>query len=156
MFSSSNNNQDKKVKTEDTNNYSNIGKGASIEGNIETVGNMRIDSNVKGNITCKSKIVLGSSSYVEGIVAAQHAEIEGEIQGSIEVAELLILRPTAVIHGDIVTNKLIIESGATFNGSCRMGVSVSEITFESESEPTTESRAESRAEEEEETESRSA
>lgn len=134
MFSS--NNQDKKVKVEEASNSSSIiGKGTGVEGNVETVGNIRIEGNVKGNVTCKSKIALGQSSYVEGTVAAQNAEISGEIQGSIEVSELLILRPTAVIHGDIITNKLVVESGATFNGSCRMGVTVSEITFENE--PTT-------------------
>lgn len=151
MFSNSQD-KNKKVKVEETSNYSNLGKGASIDGNIETIGNIRIDSNVKGNVTCKAKIVLGPSSYVEGTVVAQNAEIEGEIQGSIEVTELLILRPTSVIHGDIVTNKLVVESGATFNGSCRMGVSVNEITFDNESarKTTIESTPE-----EEETESRS-
>ncbi len=130
-----NNNQDKKVKPDEaTNSSSIIGKGTSVEGNVETVGNIRIEGNVKGNVTCKSKIALGHSSYVEGIVAAQNAEIAGEIQGSIEVSELLILRPTAVIHGDIITNKLVVESGAAFNGSCRMGVTVSDISFENEPE----------------------
>ncbi len=154
MFNSS---QDKKVKTEEASNSSSIiGKGTSVEGNVETVGNIRIEGNVKGNVTCKSKIALGQSSYVEGTVAAQNAEIAGEIQGSIEVSELLILRPTAVIHGDIVTNKLIVESGATFNGSCRMGVTVSEISFDNESR-TVKSINESTEStpEEEETESRS-
>lgn len=150
MFSNS---QDKKVKTEEASNSSSIiGKGTSVEGNVETLGNIRIEGNVKGNVTCKSKIALGQSSYVEGTVVAQNAEIAGEIQGSIEVTELLILRPTSIIHGDIVTNKLVVESGATFNGSCRMGVSVNEIAFENESarKTTIESTPE-----EEETESRS-
>lgn len=130
MFS---NNQKEKVKTEEASNSSSIiGKGTSVQGDLNTVGNMRIEGDVKGNVTCKSKIALGQSSYVEGTVLAQNAEIAGEIQGSIEISELLILRPTAVIHGDIVTNKLIVESGATFNGSCRMGVSVNEINFDDE------------------------
>jgi cytoskeletal protein CcmA (bactofilin family) len=95
---------------------------------------------------------------VEGTVLAQNAEIAGEIQGSIEVAELLILRPSAVIHGDIVTNKLVVESGATFNGSCRMGVSVSEIDLEKNERSGTqpEPEEESASEKSEETQSRSA
>lgn len=128
MFS---NNQKEKVKTEEASNSSSIiGKGTSVEGDLNTVGNIRIEGDVKGNVHCKSKIALGQSSYVEGIVYAQNAEIAGEIQGSIEVSELLILRPTAIIHGDIVTNKLVVESGATFNGSCRMGVSVDEMDYD--------------------------
>lgn len=154
MFS---NNQDKKVKTEEASNSSSIiGKGTSVEGNVETVGNIRVEGNVKGNVTCKSKIALGQSSYVEGTVVAQNAEIAGEIQGSIEVSELLILRPTSIIHGDIVTNKLVVESGATFNGSCRMGISINEISFANESTSTkTISKSTPEAEAEKETESRS-
>lgn len=132
MFS---NNQKEKVKTEEASTSSSIiGKGTSVEGDLHTIGNIRIEGDVKGNVTCKSKIALGQSSYVEGTVLAQNAEIAGEIQGSIEISELLILRPTAVIHGDIITNKLIVESGATFNGSCRMGVSVSDMNFDDEQE----------------------
>ena len=109
-----------------------IGKGTSVEGNIDTNGNISVEGEVKGNVVSKSKVALGPSSYVEGKVLANNAIIAGEIQGSVEISELLTLKPTAVIHGDIMTNKLIVEAGATFNGSCRMGVSVDTIEFEDE------------------------
>lgn len=109
-----------------------IGKGTSVEGNIDTNGNISVEGEVKGNVVSKSKVALGPSSYVEGKVLANNAIIAGEIQGSVEITELLTLKPTAVIHGDIMTNKLIVEAGATFNGSCRMGVSVDTIEFEDE------------------------
>ena len=122
---------EKKVKFDESSNSSSIiGKGTSVEGNIETSGNISVEGEVKGNVVSKSKVALGPSSYVEGKVLANNAIIAGEIQGSVEISELLTLKPTAVIHGDIMTNKLIVESGATFNGSCRMGVSVDTIDFE--------------------------
>ena len=37
------------------------------------------------------------------------------------MSELLILKSSASIHGDISTANLIIESGANFNGACSMG-----------------------------------
>lgn len=154
MFS---NNQKDKVKTEEASNSSSIiGKGTSVEGDLNTVGNIRIEGDVKGNVQCKAKIALGQSSYVEGIVYAQNAEIAGEIQGSIEVSELLILRPTAVIHGDIVTNKLVVESGATFNGSCQMGVTVKDMDYDEPKGRVAEEEPESESESEEERESKSA
>ncbi|MGB3589639.1 MAG: polymer-forming cytoskeletal protein [Tunicatimonas sp.] len=147
MFS---NNQDKKPKVEDSSSTSNIGKGTTIQGDIITTGNISVEGEVKGNVNCQAKVALGSSSYVEGKVMAENAIIAGEIQGSIEVGELLTLKPTAVIHGDITTNKLIVEAGATFNGSCRMGVSVSEsdLTYTDELEETTGEYAEPESEEE--------
>ncbi len=117
----------KKVQEKIADSTNNIGKGTVLEGNVETFGNIRIEGKVIGNIKSKSKVVLGQSSFVDGNILAQNAEIEGEVKGFLEVTELLVLKPTAVIHGEITTNKLIVESGATFNGGIKMGVSIKEI-----------------------------
>ncbi|MBX7125916.1 MAG: polymer-forming cytoskeletal protein [Cyclobacteriaceae bacterium] len=98
-----------------------IGKGTVLEGNIETFGNIRIEGKIIGNIKSKSKVALGNSSQVEGNISAQNADIEGEVKGKIEIGEMLVLKSTATVHGDIVTGKLVVESGAVFNGSCKMG-----------------------------------
>ncbi len=121
------NKEDKKVAEQISNSSNNIGKGTVLEGNVETFGNIRIEGKVVGNIKSKSKVVLGQSSFVDGNILAQNAEIEGEVKGVLEVTELLVLKPTAVIHGDITANKLIIESGATFNGGVKMGGAMKEI-----------------------------
>ncbi len=105
----------------------NIGKGTTVEGNIETLGNIRLEGKMIGNLKTKAKFVSAASSKMDGNTLSQNAEIAGEISGTVEVSELLILKSTAVIHGDIITNKLIVESGATFNGACKMGVSIKEI-----------------------------
>lgn len=124
MFASK---EDHKVAEEISNSSNIIGKGTVLEGNIETFGNIRIEGKVVGNVKTKSKIALGQSSHVDGNILAQNAEVAGEVKGRIEITDILILKPTAVIHGDIVTNKLIVESGATFNGGCKMGVTNKEI-----------------------------
>jgi cytoskeletal protein CcmA (bactofilin family) len=105
-----------------------IGKGTVLEGNIETLGNLRIEGKAIGNVKSKSKIALGDSSLVEGNIIAQNAEIAGEVKGFIEVSDLLILKSGSIIHGDIITNRIIIESGASFNGQCKMGA-VKEIVI---------------------------
>src|SRR5210317_1382351 len=121
-------NKQENMAAQDASNSSNIiGKGTVVEGNIETFGNIRIEGKVNGSVKSKSKIALGQSSYVEGNIVAQNAELSGQVKGVVEVSEQLILRPTAVIDGDIVTNKLIVESGATFNGGCKMGIAPKEI-----------------------------
>jgi cytoskeletal protein CcmA (bactofilin family) len=40
------------------------------------------------------------------------------------VTELLSLKATAKLNGDVVTNKLAIEPGALFSGSCSMNNSI--------------------------------
>ena len=121
------NKEEKKVAEDVTNSSNIIGKGTILEGSIETYGNIRIEGKVEGNVTTKSKIALGQSSRVAGNILAQNAEVAGEVKGKVEVSDLLLIKPSAVIHGDIITNKLIVESGASFNGSCKMGVSIKEI-----------------------------
>ncbi len=121
------NKEEKKVAEEISNSSNIIGKGTMVEGSLETYGNIRVEGQVIGNIKTKSKVALGQSSRVEGNILAQNAEVAGEVSGTVEVTELLLLKPSAVISGDIITNKLIVESGATFNGGCKMGVTIKEI-----------------------------
>jgi cytoskeletal protein CcmA (bactofilin family) len=119
--------EEKRVAEEISNSSNTIGKGTYLEGNVETHGNIRIEGKVTGNVKSKSKIALGHSSQVHGNITSQNADIEGEVRGKIEVAELLVLKSTAVINGDIITGKLIVEAGAVFNGGCKMGASVKDI-----------------------------
>lgn len=134
MFSSK---EEKKV-SEDLSNTSNIiGKDTVLEGSIESIGNIRIEGKVYGHAKAKAKFVMGSDALVDGNVIARTAEIAGTIKGNIEISELLVLKPSAVINGDILTNKLVVEPGATFNGGCKMGHLAKEIEI---GKPTTQQR----------------
>ncbi len=120
--------KEQKREAEEISNSSNvIGKGTILEGNIETFGNIRIEGKVIGNIKSKSKIALGNSSHVEGNISAQNADIEGEVKGKLEISEMLVLKSTSVVYGDISTGKLVVEPGAAFNGSCKMGAAIKDI-----------------------------
>jgi len=44
--------------------------------------------------------------------------------------EMLVLKSTAQVEGDIATKKLVVEAGAKFNGNCRMGAVIKEIEQE--------------------------
>jgi len=106
-----------------------IGKGTTITGDIDTSNDIRIDGKLDGNLFCKAKVILGNSAILEGNLQAVHAEISGEVIGKVEVTEMLTLKNTSTIHGDINTGKLIIESGAKFNGSCKMGAVSKEVSL---------------------------
>lgn len=112
-----------------------IASGTSFEGNIESLGNIRIDGVIVGNVKCKAKIVMGESALVEGNVISQNAEIAGEVRGLIEVTDLLVLKPTGIVNGDIVANKMVVESGGAFNGQCKMGAVIKEIQIGENTKP---------------------
>lgn len=111
-----------------------IGLGTTIEGNVDAQGDIRIDGKIIGNVVSRGKVVLGSTGIVEGNIIARNAEIAGETIGKINIEELLTLKNTANINGDIVTSKLMVETGANFTGTCQMGAVVKELSSGNTSE----------------------
>lgn len=97
-----------------------IGAGTSIIGDINCPGDIRIDGTLVGNLQVQGKVVIGTSGSIKGEVNCKNSEIEGKVEGKISVNELLSLKSTASILGDIKTRKLAIEPGAYFTGNCVM------------------------------------
>ena len=51
----------------------------------------------------------------------KNADVEGVITGKVHVQELLSIKASAKINGEVKTAKLAIEPGAEFNATCTMG-----------------------------------
>lgn len=105
-----------------------IGGGTKIVGDITSAGDVRIDGHLVGNIVISGKFVLGATCLVEGNITSVNADLSGEVKGIVNVSEMLSLKSTAKINGDIETSKLMIEPGALFTGSCTMGAKVKNIS----------------------------
>ncbi|MCB0546334.1 MAG: polymer-forming cytoskeletal protein [Phaeodactylibacter sp.] len=95
--------------------------GTVVEGTVKSESDIRIDGTIKGKLFCDAKVIIGPTGFVEGEIRCQNAVIEGKFEGNIQVSELLNIRETAAISGEVVTSKLIVQSGATFNVTCSMG-----------------------------------
>lgn len=106
--------------TENSSTVNFLGAGTSISGDIISNGDFRIDGILKGSIKSKGKVVVGNSGKIEGEIICQNADISGEIIAKILVHELLSLKSSAQLKGDIITSKLAIEPGAKFTGTCNM------------------------------------
>lgn len=104
-----------------------IVEGTEIIGDIRTDGNIRIDGKVKGTIHTKGRLVIGATGIIEGEIVCENADIEGLFNGKIMVNQLLSLKATARLTGDIQTSKLAIEPGANFTGACSMGGMVKDM-----------------------------
>ncbi|MCB9261260.1 MAG: polymer-forming cytoskeletal protein [Flavobacteriales bacterium] len=98
-----------------------VGADTVVEGNIVSKGDIRIDGTLIGSVKTSSKLVLGASGKIEGDLEAKSADISGKIKGNLKVSEILYLQSSSSILGDIVTDKLVVESGGEFNGKCEMG-----------------------------------
>lgn len=108
--------------------------GTSIEGEINSDGDIRIDGRLKGQINISGKLVIGENGKVEGEVRCTNANVSGSLEGKVQVVELLSLASSARIKGDVITGKLAVEPGAEFTGSCSMGSVVREMTKDEENQ----------------------
>ena len=97
-----------------------ISAGTDIIGDVKSSGDIRIDGTLSGNLNTKGKVVIGPTGKVKGEVICKNSEVAGVIEGKIIVGQLLNLKASSKIFGDIVTSKLSIEPGALFSGTCKM------------------------------------
>lgn len=98
-----------------------ISEGTFIKGDITANGDIRIDGELNGNINAKGRLVIGPKGKVEGEINCNNIEVSGYLKGKITVSELLTMKSTSRIYGDLIAGKLSVEPGSLFTGSCSMG-----------------------------------
>jgi|TARA_B110000263_G_scaffold110607_1_gene96682 cytoskeletal protein CcmA (bactofilin family) len=121
------NNNEAVRKTDASSAINMIGSGTVITGDIKSQGDIRVDGSLSGSIETQGKVVVGQGGVVEGDVICKDADVAGVLKAKITVSQLLSLKSSAKLNGDIITNKLSIEPGATFTGSCSMGAVIKDI-----------------------------
>ena len=124
MFTNKNENM---KKTETSAAVNMIGAGTIITGDIVSKGDIRVDGTLKGSVNTEGRVVVGREGIIEGDIICSDADISGTIKAKITVSQLLSLKTTAKLSGDIITNKLSIEPGAAFSGSCSMGAVIKDL-----------------------------
>ena len=95
-------------------------RGTTVEGTVNTESDIRIDGKMDGRLTSKGKVIIGPSGEVTGDIECQNAMIEGQFSGNLVVHELLQVKETAKVEGDVRTKKLVVQSGSIFNVTCNM------------------------------------
>ena len=109
-----------KYNETDNNTINLISTGTDITGDVKSTGDIRIDGTLTGNLNTKGKVVIGPTGRISGEVICKNSEVSGVVEGKIIVGQLLNLKASSKIFGDIDTVKLSIEPGAIFTGNCKM------------------------------------
>ena len=120
MLGKKNTNVKSTQRQADPNSVNIMAQGTSIVGNIESDGTIKIDGRLKGNINAKGKVVVGVTGVIEGNINCKESSILGKVTGQITISELLSIKASANVTGDIITSKLHVEPGALLNGTCKM------------------------------------
>lgn len=98
-----------------------MGKGVEIKGDVRFEGSGRLDGKVDGKIFVKGNLMLGEGAVISSEVEGGSIIIGGKVKGKIKAHQKVQLLKTSVVDCDITTPVLIVDEGAEFNGSARMG-----------------------------------
>ena len=89
-----------------------------IKGEIQGREDLYIDGEVEGNIDLHNhNLVIGPNGRVRANVFAKDVVIHGKVDGSVTGENKVELKKSALLNGDILTQRIVIEDGAFFKGS---------------------------------------
>lgn len=113
-----------------------IVEGTIIKGDITSKTDFRLDGILIGNYNSAFKLVIGPSGEVQGDVKCVNIDVAGKFSGKLEVSELLGVKSTAIIKGEVIVGKLSVEPGAVFEATCEMKSNLKTIPTNEQSEKT--------------------
>ena len=103
-------------KKEDFSINSIIGPNTSVNGDIESSGFTRVDGSLKGSLHAKGRVVVGEKARIKGSISGTAITIGGVVYGNILAAERLIILPTGLVLGDIITRRIEAGEGCLIHG----------------------------------------
>lgn len=94
-----------------------IGKSVVIKGELSGSEDLYLDGEVEGSIELRDhSLTVGPNGRVRANINANEVVVHGRIDGNISATGKVELRKSAVLAGDIVTQRIVIEDGAFFKG----------------------------------------
>ena len=96
-----------------------ISKGCVIHGRIESDVFMRIDGHIKGDLIIAEGLIIGEHGIIEGNIKAREIVVFGKVNGNVS-ADSIDIKNSGNILGELHTNSLQVETGATYIGNVVM------------------------------------
>lgn len=97
-----------------------IGADMVVEGNIKATEAIRVEGNVKGDVSSEGTLVISSTGKVIGNIKGNNIMIAGTIEGDLLSGGRTEVASTGRIIGNIRTKSLIVDENAVFQGQCVM------------------------------------
>jgi cytoskeletal protein CcmA (bactofilin family) len=94
-----------------------IGKSVVIKGDLSGSEDLYVDGQVEGSISLKNNsLTVGPNGQIKAAVEAKGVVVQGKLEGNVQASDRVELRKTAVVTGDISTQRISIEEGAYLKG----------------------------------------
>ncbi len=105
------------METPKTAEFAHIGKSVIIKGELSGSEDLYVDGQVEGSIELSgNRLIIGPHGQVRANVNAKGVIVQGKLEGNIRTSERAELTKSAVVTGDIATQRVAIEEGAYFKG----------------------------------------
>jgi cytoskeletal protein CcmA (bactofilin family) len=89
-----------------------LGPSTRVTGRINGKGGLRIEGNVKGDVTITGPAVLGDGATIEGNLTAESLDLGGNIEGNVTTEGGIVVRANARLRGEVKSAGVAIEPGA--------------------------------------------
>ncbi|MFB3815697.1 MAG: polymer-forming cytoskeletal protein [Terriglobales bacterium] len=94
-----------------------IGKSVVVKGELSGSEDLYLDGEVEGSIELHGhNLTVGPNGKVRASIHAREVVVHGKVNGNIVNAERVELKKSAILVGDILTQRIVIEDGAFFKG----------------------------------------
>jgi len=94
-----------------------IGKSVVIKGELSGSEDLYVDGQVEGSIALKNNsLTVGPNGQIKASVEAKAIVVQGKLEGNVQASDRVELRKTAIVSGDIATQRISIEEGAYLKG----------------------------------------
>jgi cytoskeletal protein CcmA (bactofilin family) len=97
-----------------------LDREASLTGELEFAGTLRIDGNFHGSISTNDILIVGEHAMVHADVKVGEIEIHGQVFGSIDAKRRVKIYETGRVRGDLLTPVLAVNPGAMLDGRTSM------------------------------------
>jgi len=97
--------------------FAHIGKSVVIKGELSGSEDLYVDGQVEGTIELRNNnLIVGPNGNVKANVSAKGVVVQGKVDGTLSATERVELRKSAVVNGDVITQRISMEEGAFFKG----------------------------------------
>jgi cytoskeletal protein CcmA (bactofilin family) len=99
-----------------------IGKSVLIKGELSGSEDVYLDGEVEGSIQLHDhSLTIGPNGRIRANINAKEVVIHGKVDGNVTGSQRVELRKSAILVGDIATQRILIEDGAFFKGGIDIG-----------------------------------
>jgi len=95
-----------------------VGAGLRIKGEILADEDVLVEGLVEGNLQLRNGVLtVRPDGKIQANIAAQAVVVYGDVKGNIAARDRIEIKKDGSVTGDLTTDRIIIDDGATFKGA---------------------------------------